>query len=52
MRLKKATEIKGPALIEFVVEQHDMVYPMVPAGADLNEMISRPVHGQFQDSEM
>ena len=50
--VKKATEIKGPALIEFVVEQHDMVYPMVPAGADLNEMISRPVHGQFQDSEM
>ena len=50
--VKKATEIKGPALIEFVVEQHDMVYPMVPAGADLNEMINRPVHDQFQDSEM
>ena len=50
--VKKATEVKGPALIEFVVEQHDMVYPMVPAGADLNEMISRPVHDQFQDSEM
>jgi acetolactate synthase-1/2/3 large subunit len=50
--VKKATEIKGPALIEFVVEQHDMVYPMVPTGADLNEMISRPVHDQFQDSEM
>ena len=50
--VKNATEIKGPALIEFVVEQHDMVYPMVPAGADLHEMISRPVHDQFQDSEM
>ena len=50
--VKKVTEIKGPALIEFVVEQHDMVYPMVPTGADLNEMISRPVHDQFQDSEM
>ena len=50
--VKKATEIKGPSLIEFVVEQHDMVYPMVPAGADLNEMINRPVHDQFQDSEM
>ena len=45
-------KINGPALIEFVVEQHDMVYPMVPAGADLNEMISRPVHDQFQESEM
>ena len=50
--VKKVTEIKGPALIEFVVEQHDMVYPMVPTGADLNETISRPVHDQFQDSEM
>ena len=50
--VKKAAEINGPALIEFVVEQHDMVYPMVPTGADLHEMISRPVHDQFQDSEM
>jgi len=50
--VKKAAEINGPALIEFVVEQHDMVYPMVPTGADLNEMISRPVHDQFQDSKM
>ena len=51
--VKKATEVKeGPTLIEFVVEQHDMVYPMVPTGADVTEMISRPVHDQFQDSEM
>ena len=39
-------------LVEFVVEQHDMVYPMVPAGADLDAMISRPVHEQFKDAEM
>jgi hypothetical protein len=35
--------------VEFVVEQHDMVYPMVPAGADLNAMISRPKNKQFQE---
>ena len=29
-------------VIEFVVEQEDCVYPMVPAGADLNAMIRRP----------
>ncbi len=40
--LKKARAHRGPSLIEFVVEQHDMVYPMVPAGADLHEMIRRP----------
>ena len=48
----KVKEINGPSVIEFVVEQHDMVYPMVPAGANLDEMISRPVHEQFEDAEM
>ena len=48
----EAQKINGPVLIEFVVEQHDMVYPMVPAGADLDAMISRPVHEQFKDAEM
>ncbi|MBD3851189.1 MAG: biosynthetic-type acetolactate synthase large subunit [Acidobacteria bacterium] len=33
----------GPFLIEFVVEQHDVVFPMVPAGADLHDMIRRPI---------
>lgn len=33
---------EGPVLIEFVVEKEDIVYPMVPAGATLNEMIRRP----------
>lgn len=32
----------GPVLLEFAVEQHDIVYPMVPAGADLHNMIRRP----------
>ena len=29
-------------VVEFRVEQEDSVYPMVPAGADLDEMIRRP----------
>jgi acetolactate synthase-1/2/3 large subunit len=32
----------GSALIDFRVEQEDVVYPMVPAGADLHRMIRRP----------
>ena len=28
--------------MNFHVEQEDTVYPMVPAGADLNKMIRRP----------
>lgn len=38
--LKAALDWKeGPCLIEAVVEQHDNVFPMVPAGAALEEMI-------------
>ena len=31
----------GSVVIDFRVEQEDSVYPMVPAGADLNDMIRR-----------
>ncbi len=41
--IQKAREQPGPALIDFRVEQEDGVYPMVPSGADLHEMIRRPV---------
>ncbi len=37
---------EGPVFVEFVVEKEDIVYPMVPAGAALNEMIRRPIPGQ------
>jgi acetolactate synthase-1/2/3 large subunit len=33
---------KDTAVIDFRVEQEDSVYPMVPAGADLHDMIRRP----------
>ncbi len=36
---------KGCCLIEFHVEKEDTVYPMVPAGADLHNMIRRPHPG-------
>src|SRR3984957_9516596 len=32
----------GPFLLNFMVEQEDSVYPMIPAGAALHEMIRRP----------
>ncbi|MCC7450710.1 MAG: biosynthetic-type acetolactate synthase large subunit [Anaerolineae bacterium] len=40
--VEKAQSIKGPVLVEFRVEKADIVYPMVPAGADLHNMIRRP----------
>ena len=33
----------GTVVIDFRVEQEDSVYPMVPTGADLHDMIRRPV---------
>jgi acetolactate synthase-1/2/3 large subunit len=38
----KARASKDTAVIDFRVEQEDSVYPMVPAGADLHDMIRRP----------
>jgi acetolactate synthase-1/2/3 large subunit len=44
--VKFAKETKGPVLLEFVVEMEEAVFPMVPAGADLDDMIRRPVRRQ------
>jgi len=41
-----AESVSGPVLLEFVVEQEEAVFPMVPAGADLDDMIRRPVRRQ------
>ncbi len=43
--LRKARREPGPALIDFQVEAEDLVYPMVPAGAGLQEMLRRPLPG-------
>ena len=40
--VREAQGTPGTVLIDFKVEQEDSVYPMVPAGADLHNMIRRP----------
>ena len=42
--VQQARKTAGVVLIDFHVEQEDTVYPMVPTGADLHEMIRRPDH--------
>jgi len=37
--LKKALNTPGPVIVEVEIEKEENVYPMVPAGASLNEMI-------------
>jgi acetolactate synthase-1/2/3 large subunit len=40
--VRRAEAAAGTFLIDFHVVQEDTVYPMVPSGADLQEMIRRP----------
>ncbi|HEX6302566.1 MAG TPA: biosynthetic-type acetolactate synthase large subunit [Anaerolineales bacterium] len=42
-----AQQTEGPVLLDFRVEKEEAVYPMVPAGADLDKMIRRPVRKQL-----
>jgi acetolactate synthase-1/2/3 large subunit len=40
--VQAARRHQGTVLIDFQVEQEDSVFPMVPAGNDLHNMIRRP----------
>ncbi len=40
--ITEAMEFDGPALIDFVVEQEENVYPMIPAGMSVEQMIEEP----------
>ncbi|MCG7850481.1 MAG: acetolactate synthase large subunit [ANME-2 cluster archaeon] len=41
--LKEAVESGRPTIIDFVIEREENVYPMVPAGAAINEMLDLEV---------
>jgi len=38
-----AQNTPGPVIMEFRVEKEESVYPMVATGADLDDMIRRPI---------
>jgi acetolactate synthase I/II/III large subunit len=40
--IQEARGHQGPFVINFMVEKEDSVYPMIPAGSALHEMIRRP----------
>lgn len=44
--VKRARDSAVTTLVDFRVAQEDSVYPMVPAGADLDDMIRRPLPGK------
>jgi len=47
----QARATRGTVVIDFRVEQQDSVYPMVPAGADLDAMIRRPHNPIFETAD-
>jgi acetolactate synthase-1/2/3 large subunit len=50
--VRKAEETDGTVVIDFLVEREDSVYPMVPAGADLHNMILRPAPNVIVETNM
>jgi acetolactate synthase-1/2/3 large subunit len=46
----EARNAKGPFLLNFLVEKEDSVYPMIPAGSALHEMIRRPGKNPIEES--
>jgi acetolactate synthase-1/2/3 large subunit len=49
--VKAARDVKGTVVIDFRVEQEDSVYPMVPAGKALHDMIRRPHNPIFETGQ-
>ena len=46
----EARTAPGTFLLNFMVEQEDSVYPMIPAGSALHEMIRRPGNNPLEES--
>ena len=40
--IERAMEYDGPALVDFVVEEEENVYPMIPSGMTINELMEEP----------
>ena len=40
--IERAMEYDGPALVDFMVEEEENVYPMIPAGQTIHELIEEP----------
>jgi len=49
--IRKAQQTEGTVVVDFRVEKEDSVYPMVPTGADLRQMIRRPIPEPTTETE-
>jgi acetolactate synthase-1/2/3 large subunit len=46
--IDEAMAYEGPVVLDFRVEQEENVYPMVPAGGNISDMIRRPVPSEMK----
>ncbi|MBI49877.1 MAG: acetolactate synthase, large subunit, biosynthetic type [Chloroflexi bacterium] len=42
--IKEAVEHEGPVLVDFIVEQEENVYPMIPSGMTVYDIIEEPIN--------
>ena len=40
--IHEAMDFDGPAIVDFIVEQEENVYPMIPGGGSIHDMIEEP----------
>ncbi|MEC9309803.1 MAG: biosynthetic-type acetolactate synthase large subunit [Chloroflexota bacterium] len=40
--IQKAMDTPGPVIVDFIVKQDEHVFPMIPAGESVNEMMEQP----------
>ena len=40
--IQQAMEVPGPVIIDFVVKEIDNVYPMIPSGQSVSQMMEEP----------
>ena len=41
--IRQAMDTPGPVVVDFIVKRDEQVYPMIPAGESVNEMMEEPV---------
>lgn len=41
--IQQAMDTPGPVIVEFIVKQDEHVFPMIPAGESVNEMMEQPM---------
>jgi acetolactate synthase-1/2/3 large subunit len=41
--IQQAMEIPGPVVVDFIVKEDENVYPMIPAGESVHEMMEEPM---------